>query len=48
MNRQKKKISPQEKRELILMGKAEGLTNVQISRQLGKGFGLRTVERYSK
>ena len=38
MNRQKKKISPQDKRELILMGKAEGLTNVQISRQLGKGL----------
>jgi hypothetical protein len=48
MNRQTKKISIPEKRELIQMGKAEGLTNEQISKQLGKGFGLRTVERYSK
>lgn len=47
MNRQTKKISIPEKRELILMGKAEGLTNEQISKQLGKGFKLRTVERYS-
>ena len=37
-----------EKKELIQLGKAEGLTNEQISKQLGKGFGLRTVERYSK
>lgn len=48
MNRQIKKISIPEKREIIQMGKAEGLTNEQISKQLGKGFGLRTVERYSK
>ena len=48
MNRQTKKISIPEKRELIQMGKSEGLTNEQISKQLGKGFGLRTVERYSK
>jgi hypothetical protein len=48
MNRQTKKISIPEKRELIQMGKAEGLTNEQISKQLGKGFKLRTVERYSK
>jgi len=48
MNRQAKKISIPEKRELIQMGKAEGLTNEQISKQLGKGFGLRTVERYNK
>jgi hypothetical protein len=48
MNRQTKKISIPEKRELIQMGKIEGLTNEQISKQLGKGFGLRTVERYSK
>jgi len=48
MNRQTRKISIPEKKELIQMGKAEGLTNEQISNQLGKGFGLRTVERYSK
>ena len=48
MNRQTKKISIPEKKELIQMGKSEGLTNEQISKQLGKGFGLRTVERYSK
>ena len=48
MNRQAKKISIPEKRELIQMCKAEGLTNEQISKQLGKGFGLRTVERYNK
>ena len=48
MNRQTKKISIPEKKELIQMGKAEGLTNEQISKQLGKGFGLRTVERYNK
>jgi len=48
MNRKRNKMSIPEKRELIQMGKAEGLTNEQISRQLGKGFGLRTVERYNK
>ena len=48
MNRKTNKISIQDKIGLIQMGKSEGLTNKEISRQLGKGFGLRTVERYSK
>ncbi len=48
MNRQTNKMSIQDKIELIHLGKSEGLTNKEISKQLGKGFGLRTVERYSK
>jgi hypothetical protein len=48
MNRQTNKISIQDKIELIHLGKSEGLSNKQISKLLGKGFGLRTVERYSK
>jgi hypothetical protein len=48
MNRQTNKMSIQDKIELIQLGKSEGLTNKEISKQLGKGFGLRTVERYSK
>ena len=48
MNRQSNKMSIQDKIELIQLGKSEGLTNKEISKQLGKGFGLRTVERYSK
>jgi hypothetical protein len=48
MNRQTNKMSIQDKIELIQLGKSEGLTNKEISKLLGKGFGLRTVERYSK
>ena len=48
MNRQTNKMSIQDKIELIQLGKSQGLTNKEISKQLGKGFGLRTVERYSK
>jgi len=48
MNRQSNKMSIQDKIELIQLGKSEGLTNKEISKQLGKGFGLRTVERYTK
>jgi hypothetical protein len=48
MNRQTNKMSLQDKIELIQLGKSEGLTNKEISKLLGKGFGLRTVERYSK
>jgi hypothetical protein len=48
MNRKRNKMSIQDKIELIQLGKSEGLTNEQISNQLGKGFALRTVERYSK
>jgi len=48
MNRQSNKMSIQDKIELIQLGKSEGLTNKEISKLLGKGFGLRTVERYSK
>jgi hypothetical protein len=47
MNRKTNKMSIQDKKELIQMGKSEGLTNKEISKQLGKGFGLRTIERYS-
>ena len=48
MNRQNNKLSIQDKIDLIQMGKDEGLTNKEISKLLGKGFGLRTIERYSK
>ncbi len=47
-NRNRNKLSIQDKIELIQLGKSEGLTNREISKQLGKGFGLRTIERYSK